>query len=161
MRKEQSAAGAKTRSQPTSTRKSGNARMGALPPRYSFALNRYTGVRFTTCPGCEAKTRVRKIPLVVHIDGHGLLLLRKTCRLCVSCDLLLVHQDEIEPLIARSVDRGTEHPSEYLILGTVEPRAWRRGLSGGVTIDDLVQHMSDFKAHMQIGYTPGGWSRSE
>jgi len=141
-------------------RKSRKTRMGALPPRYSFALNPYADVRFTTCPGCEAKTRVRKIPLVVHIDGHGLLILRKTCRLCVSCDLLLVHQDEIEPLIARSADREATAPPEYLILGTAEQQAWRRGLSGGVTMDDLVQHMSDFKAYMQVGYTPGGWSRS-
>lgn len=63
-------------------------RMGALPPRYSFFLNPHANERFTRCPRCKATTRVRKIPLVIHVDSMGLVLLRKTCRLCVVCEML-------------------------------------------------------------------------
>lgn len=136
--------------------------MGALPARYSFVLNPHADARFTTCPRCKAKTRVRKIPLVIHVDSVGLLTLGKTCRLCVVCEMLIVHQAELEPLIdafgRRQVPGNCDR--EYLVLGTVEPKVWRRGLSGGVTVDELIRHMADFKAYMRIDYTPGGWSRS-
>ena len=64
--------------------------MGALPARFSLALNPYSDARFTKCPQCEAKTRVRKIPFVIHVDGAGLVILRKTCRLCVGCEIVIV-----------------------------------------------------------------------
>lgn len=59
--------------------------MGALRPKYSFLLNPHADYRASSCPKCLAKTRVRKIPLVIHVEGVGLLILRKTCR---PCDLL-------------------------------------------------------------------------
>jgi hypothetical protein len=43
-------------------------RMGALPPGYSFVLNPYTSERFTKCPSCETPTRIRKLPLVIHVE---------------------------------------------------------------------------------------------
>jgi hypothetical protein len=33
--------------------------------------------------------RVRKIPLVIHVDSMGLVLLRRTCRLCIGCEMLI------------------------------------------------------------------------
>jgi hypothetical protein len=142
----------------TSTRRRQKARMGALPPRYSFLLNPHVDYRATSCPDCKAKTRVRKIPLVIHVDGLGLLILRKTCRLCLNCDMVIVHQAEIESAIKTSAGQAAAAPiADYLVLGTVGPRVWRRGLSGGVGIDELVRNMADFKAHLQIEYTPGGW----
>ena len=135
-------------------------RMGALPARYSFALNPHAGARFTKCPRCGAKTRVRKILFVIHVDGAGLVILRKTCRLCVDCEMVIVQQAEIEPLIAASAGRAATAKPKYLVLGTVDPRVWRRGLSAAVAVDELIQHMADFKAYMNIEYTPAGWYRS-
>jgi hypothetical protein len=37
---------------------------------------------------------------------------------------------------------------------------WQRGLSAGVMMDELIQHMADFKAYMDVEYSPGGWYRS-
>ncbi|MDA1313513.1 MAG: hypothetical protein O2968_09285 [Acidobacteria bacterium] len=139
---------------------SGKDRMGVLPARYSFALNPHLHARFTTCPRCSIKTRVRKVPFVIHVDEAGLFVLRKTCRLCTDCDLVIVQQAEIEPLIAAFVDQTTAAKPTYLVLGTVDPRAWRRGLSAGATVDELIQCMADFKDHVRIEYTPGGWQRS-
>jgi hypothetical protein len=130
--------------------------MGALPPRYSFVLNPHADYRATSCPGCKAKTKVRKIPLVIHVDGVGLLILRKTCRLCLNCETVIVRQAEIESAINASAGQAVA-AADYLVLGTVGPRVWRRGLSGDVSMDELVRNMADFKAHLQIKYTPGGW----
>jgi len=141
----------------TSSRRLKKARMGALPPRYSLAINPYADYRATSCPRCKAKTRVRKIPLVIHVDGAGLLILRKTCRLCLNCETVIVHQTEIESAIMALVGQAAAATPDYLVLGTAGPRVWRQGLSGDMKIDELVRDMADFKAHLQIKYTPGGW----
>ena len=135
-------------------------RMGALPPRYSFALNPYTEVRFTTCPGCDAKTHLRKLPLAIHSEGLGLFVLRKSCRVCLACDMVIVHQDELEPLLTARLRRaeGPNRPLDYLVLGTVEPQVWRKGLAGGVSFGELLLHMADFSRHMQIEQTGHGWA---
>jgi hypothetical protein len=134
--------------------------MGALPPRYSFVLNPHPRERFTRCPRCEAKTRVRKIPLVIHIDPAGLVMLQKTCRLCVDCEMLIAHQAEIEQLI-HALEQVRSEKREYLVLGTLETKTWLHGLSGAVTVQELLDHMADFKDDMRIDCTPGGWYRSD
>lgn len=131
--------------------------LGALPARYLFALNPHADARFTKCPQCKAKTRVRKIPFVLHVDRVGLVVLRKTCRLCVGCELVIVQQAEIERLIAASVGQAVAAKPQYLVLGTVNPRVWRRGLSARVMVDELIEQMADFKAYVNVEYTPGGW----
>jgi hypothetical protein len=68
-------------------------KLGALPPRYSFALHRDERDRFTKCPRCHAHTRLRKVPLVIHVDhpaGPRLTILGKTCGLCLVCEMLLL-----------------------------------------------------------------------
>ena len=70
--------------------------LGKQPPRYRYFLNPYQDVRFTTCPQCRTKTRLRKFPLVIHVDPMYTIILGKTCRYCVNCDLLIVHQDQLE-----------------------------------------------------------------
>src|SRR5438876_9159223 len=85
-------------------------RLGALPPRYSFVLNPYVRERFTKCPSCDAATRVRKLPLVIHVEHPGvprLVLLNKTCRLCVICETLIVDQVELESVIIAARLSGT------------------------------------------------------
>ena len=47
-------------------------RIGALPPRYAFVLNPHADTKFTKCPRCETKTNLRKLSLVIHVDGFGL-----------------------------------------------------------------------------------------
>jgi MinD superfamily P-loop ATPase len=131
--------------------------MGALPPKYSFALNPHADYRATSCPSCQGKTRLRKIPLVIHVEGAGLLILRKTCRLCLNCEMVIAHQAEIESAIKASAGQATAATPDYLVLGTADPQVWRQGLSGDVNIKELVRNMADFKAHLQIKYTPGGW----
>jgi hypothetical protein len=131
-------------------------RMGALPPKYSFVLNPHADYRASSCPRCNAKTLLRKIPLVVHVEGLGLLILRKTCRVCLHCEMVIAHQAEVEASIGSTTGRAAGVP-DYLVLGTTVPAVWRRGMRGKMAIDELIRNMADFKAHLHIECTPGGW----
>jgi hypothetical protein len=134
--------------------------MGALPPRYSFFLNPHPNERFTSCPRCQATTRVRKIPLVIHVESMGLVLLRKTCRLCIGCEMLIAQEVEVN----RVIDGLAPHaamPPTYLVLGTLESGTWRDGMSGGVTIEEVKHDMADFKAYMRVEITPRHWARKD
>ena len=133
--------------------------MGALPPRYAFVLNPYPRERFTRCPRCKARTHARKIALVIHVTSVGLVTLRKTCRLCIVCDMLIAHQAEIDRLID-GFRSGRAERREYLVLGTLESRTWRQGVSGSVTVEEVVAHMADLKAHVRIDYESEGCHRS-
>src|SRR5207302_9348374 len=90
----------------TTIEKAGNALkrtgkpLGKQPPLYRFFLNPYQDMRFTRCPQCDSKTLQRKLPLVIHVEPMEMLSLNKTCRYCPHCDLLILHQDDLEHLLA-------------------------------------------------------------
>lgn len=134
--------------------------MGALRPRYSFVLNPHRDAGFTRCPKCEAKTRIRKFPLVIDVEGFGLVNLGKTCRLCTGCEVLIAHQAEIEQLLSVLLGRAIDSQN-FVVLGTVDSQVWRRGLAHPVCLDAVKKHMSDFKAYMRVDFTPAGWYPSE
>jgi hypothetical protein len=121
-------------------------RLGKQPPRYRFFLNPYTDVRFTTCPQCGEKTRVRKLPLVIHIDPLQLVALNKTCRYCPRCDLLIAHQDQLEAWLASFF--GQQQPefggNSYLVVGTEDRAAWRRGTHTPLAISEALEYLHDF-----------------
>lgn len=144
-------------------RQQNRLRMGALPPRYSFVLNSHVRERFTNCPSCEAPTRVRKLPLVVHVEqdeGPTLVLLNKTCRLCVICETLVVDRLELERVIGGAGLAATVKPLDYVVLGTIDRRAWRRGLGGEAALPDIRKHMADFKKYLKVDIVPAHWERS-
>lgn len=78
----------------------------------------------------------------------------------MACELLVAHQAEIERLID-ALGQGKGEKREFLVLGTLGTKTWRRGLSGSVAVQELIDHMADFKYYMRIDYTPGGWYRSD
>src|SRR6266567_9481953 len=47
--------------------------LGKQPPRYRFFLNPYQDMRFTRCPQCDNKTRLRKLPLIIHLEPFCIL----------------------------------------------------------------------------------------
>ena len=129
--------------------------MGALPSRYAFVLNPHADAGFTKCPRCEAKTRVRKLSLVIHVEDFGLVLLGKTCRLCLACETLVAHQAGLDELIGVAVGGGAS--PKYVVLGTVDRRLWRRGMAEAVSFDEVAQYMADFKTYLRVDFTPRGW----
>ena len=138
--------------------------MGALPPRYSFVLNSYVRERFTKCPSCNASTRIRKLPLVVHVehpDGPRLVLLNKTCRLCLMCETLIVERVELESAIIAAGLSPTVKPPDYVVLGTIDRRTWRLGLGGDAELPAIREHMADFKKYLKVDVVPAHWERSD
>jgi hypothetical protein len=128
-------------------------RLGKLPPRYAFILNPYADAGFTKCARCDTRTNVRKLPLVIHVEGFGLVMLNKTCRLCLRCDTLVAHKAELDELLAGVV--GAREP-DYVVLGTVSRQVQRRGMSGQASLDDVKKQMADFKSHLKVDFTPAG-----
>jgi len=141
---------------PTMSKKT---RLGKLPPLYTFVLNPYTDARFSRCPGCGRKNRQRKVALFIHIDPFNPVVLGYTCRYCPDCDLLIAHQDRIEALLANILAR--HDPSlvgnDYLVLGTVERTAWREGMKQPKGIQEMLEHLHDFKEVRTVEYQPAGW----
>ena len=134
-------------------------RLGKLPPRYRFALNQYTETRWSKCPKCSTRTYMRKFPLLIHIDGFGLLILGKTCRYCPKCEFIIAHQDDLEHIMAEIF--SDSYPAvvgnRYLVMGTVEKRAWQEGMIEPLKIEGIWEHTADIKEYLFPGYEPGGW----
>jgi len=120
-------------------------RIGKLEPRFVFCLNPHTDWRFTRCPTCDKRMRTRKEPFFVHVDPMEMVVLNMTARYCPDCDLLILHQDVVEALLARAV--GSRKPeligNDYLILGTLERSLWRNRGSQP-TLAQAIEQLHDF-----------------
>jgi hypothetical protein len=134
-------------------------RIGKLPPRYSLLMNRYTDVRVSKCPKCNRPTHLRKFALLVHIDKWGPTALGKTCRYCTPCEMVVVHQDELETELTLAFERLAPEVvgNDYVVIGTMDRKAWQKGLTGGGTpLEDALEHAADFKHVYDLEVT-GGW----
>ncbi len=135
-------------------------RFGALSPQYRFMLNPYPDIRVSRCPLCGDKTGQRKVPLLIHVDPAQLIALNFTCRYCRKDDLLIAHKDETEHILAEQFLQ--RDPSvvgnPYIILGTMEKKAWRGGLHRPIPISELRAHTHDFKAYLgELRVSWPGW----
>lgn len=126
---------------------------------YRFLLNSLEEARFTSCPECHQRTLLRKIPLVVHVDPRNPVVLNKQCRYCPDCDLLIVHQDELEPLLVLSLQKQFSEVigNDYLVLGTLDKSTWRRRDKELIDMERLPEKLHDFKEYLSLDYTPAGW----
>ncbi|MBI3979350.1 MAG: hypothetical protein HY331_14300 [Chloroflexi bacterium] len=134
------------------------ARLSNKPPRYKFFLNPYQDMRCTRCPKCEGKTRLRKLPLLIHVEPANLLALNKTCRYCPYCDLLIAHQDEIEAFLAAFF--GERKPEvvgkDYLVVGTLDRADWKESARTPIMPRDMLARVYEFKEVLHFRVT-GGW----
>jgi hypothetical protein len=138
-------------------------RLGKLPPKHTFILNPYPDVRFSTCPMCEQPTRVRKLPFFIHVDPKVPVILNKTHRYCPDCDLIIMHRDELEAvLLGMFPDRDpAAFREQYLVMGTVERRAYRAGLKTPLAIAELLEALHDFREVRSVRPSHPGWYREE
>ncbi len=134
-------------------------RVGKLPPMYRFILNPHTEVRFSTCPNCEGKTLIRKVPLFIHVQPHYPTTINKHCCYCPKCDILIVHQDELEHMLTLTYEKRQPEiiGNEYFVLGTLEPSGWRKRGKEPLVIDNVLDHVHDFKERLEVKYIPAHW----
>lgn len=126
---------------------------GKLPALYNFFLNHYDDNRFAFCPKCRGKTEEKKVPLVIHVDPQYPVSLNYTCVYCVKCDLLIVHQDEIESYLTQMFLKL--HPEsigqDYMVMGTFDRAYWEQGLKSPNDAGDLLNNLHGFKKYLNFG----------
>lgn len=135
-------------------------RIGKLSPRYSFILNQHQDTRLSKCPLCDRPTFPRKFVLFIHIDEWGPMALGKTCKYCSKCELIMVHQDELEAQLAYSFNQIAPKfiGNQYLVSGTIDKSVWKQGLAGsGGALGEMLKHIADFKKVYDLHVEPGGW----
>jgi hypothetical protein len=123
-------------------------RIGKLEPRFSFVLNPFVDSRFNQCPRCQGTTARRKFPLFIHVENWRPFVLGKTCRFCSRCELIITHKDEIDAQLAHALKNAAPDAvgSKYLVVGTMQGKAWRQGLTGGERgVTASLEHVADFK----------------
>ncbi len=129
--------------------------------KHYFFLNPYKDCAFTKCPKCDSKTRIRKFPLVIHIDPHQIILLNKKCRYCTKCDLIIARQSEVESLMVVCLDEINPEAigNNYLAMGVVNRKDWKEGNNGKLDSTETLDRMYFFKDMLKFELIPGGWYR--
>lgn len=72
----------------------------------------------------------------------------------------MVHQDELEAQLANSFSKIAPEfiGKEYLVIGTLDKRVWKKGLEGsGGEFGEMLKHIADFKRVYDLHFEPGGW----
>jgi hypothetical protein len=127
--------------------------------RHTFFLNPYPNERFTRCPKCGGLTKARKKVFVINVEPRQLLNLNMTGRYCPACDLMILHQDVVESLMATAFAR--HNPSvignEYLIMGTLERKVWRDIQEQPHNFDLVFDKLRVFKNVVTFELHSAGW----
>jgi hypothetical protein len=121
--------------------------LGNLEPMHTFFLNPYEDSRFTKCPKCLGKTKIRKHPFAINIDPNVLMTLNMSGPYCSNCDLIILHKDKVETLLVMSFEERQPDiiGNDYLIIGTVERSYWRKASKGDGTQGKFFDHLHDFE----------------
>jgi tetratricopeptide (TPR) repeat protein len=129
---------------------------GKQSPRYNFFLNIFPETRFVTCPQCEVKTRVRKLPLVINVNPNIPVVLYKICRYCDTCDLLIVHRDQLEEQLLRDliVTNPKAVDNDYLVIGTIDITVWNSMKRQVSSFRQIAEHLHDFKEVVTFSREP-------
>jgi hypothetical protein len=145
------------------SKQSKREKLGLLEPKYRFFLNPYTDLRFSTCPICGQKTKIRKHPFGIHIDPQILLTLNMTGPFCPACDLIILHQDKVEDLLARTFHQRQPEilGNDYFIMGTVELAYWRKASKKGGTYEEFFANLHEFREQLKFKIMQGGWQPKE
>ena len=127
--------------------------------RYCFFLNPYIDCAFTRCPQCETNTKLKKYCLLIHIEPHHLITLNKTTRYCPCCDLIIAKKEELEQLLCAICEKRFPEiiGNEYLVLGTMERKDWKKGMQGTMTAKEAMDYVYLFKDIWSFEVEPGGW----
>jgi hypothetical protein len=125
------------------------------PRRYDFFLNPYEEERFTRCPRCARATRLRRLALLVLFGDTDVHIIDHDGRLCERCELIVVHQHDLEQLmldLAQKEDLPHLVGLPYIIPGILARRAWRFLREGRVTIEDVLDQVTVFKEQVSFDY---------
>lgn len=133
--------------------------VGKLPPLHRFFLNPYPDLRYSACPQCHRPTKLRKNPFLVLIFPAFPTVLNMTGPYCPACDLLILHQDKLEPMLSAACQRHG-HPeaigNQFLVAGIVERSYFRAASAGQLPEGTLFDYLHDFK--QVVTFEPARWT---
>ena len=129
------------------------------PEKYYLFLNPYEEHRFTKCPKCEQKTKVRKFPLVITIEPKTLFLLNKNCKFCEKCQLIIARKQEVESFMAFQFTSVNPEivGNDYLVIGTLERKDWQASTRGLISSKEMLERVMLFKNHLEFEVIPPRW----
>ena len=129
--------------------------------RHYFFLNPYKNEAFTICPQCRGKTKLRKYPLVIHIEPRQLFSLNKTCKYCEKCDLIIGKQSEIEDLMSACCEKLDPAiiGNDYVVVGTFDKSDWRQYSKKTTYPEETVDKVYIFKDVKHFEIIQGGWRK--
>lgn len=131
--------------------------------RHYFFLNPYKDAAFTRCPKCQGKTKLRKFPLVIHVEPQQIVLLNKKCRYCTGCDLIIVKQSELETLMIACLE--DKNPAvignEYFTMGVLERKDWKEASKDKIDTNETLNRMYMFKDALDFEPMPLEWHPAE
>lgn len=109
-----------------------------------------------TCPQCKGRTLTRKPSLVISVNPRHVTILDKNARFCQACDLLIVHQDELEKALNAQFmkDKSELIDNDYQVIGTIDREEWDRRERGPLSMERLLEYLHDFKEVVTFSRKP-------
>ena len=103
------------------------------------------------------------MPLFIHVQPTYPTTINKKCRYCPKCEILIVHQDELEQMLILTYQQHKPEiiGNEYLVLGTLEPASWRKREKEPIEFGNVQEHVHDFKEYLTVKYIPAHWEPAE
>ena len=132
--------------------------------KYYFYLNPFDEYKWTKCPNCEAKTKLRKYCLTISYNdeekkARQLLSLNKSCKFCPDCQLIIAHKSEIDTFVARLVESlGLRFNADNcFVFGTMDRKHWKKGQQEAMSPASALEIISPFKNVWNFKVRPAGW----
>jgi len=131
--------------------------------KHYFFLNPYKDSSFSKCPKCDNKTKLRKFPLVIHIEPNQFLVLNKICKYCTECDLIITKQLEIETLMASKFEKVVPSVvgNKYVVFGTLDKNQWVKYSKTPTDPSEVVNQAYIFKDVLKFELAPRGWYKDD
>lgn len=136
--------------------------MAKQQTKHYFFLNPYKD-SFTKCPKCNKKTKLRKFPLVIHIEPNQFFVLNKICKYCTECDLIITKQVEIETLMAGRFEKVVPSfvGNKYVVFGTLDKNQWVKYSKTPSDPSEVVNQVYIFKDVLKFELAPKGWYKDD
>lgn len=132
--------------------------------KYNFYLNPHDQYKWTKCPKCENKTKLRKYCLMVHyeekiVNFHQLISLNKSCKYCPYCELIIGQKSEIEHILNQIVHGfGLQfNPDNYFVFGTMDRKDWKKSQKELLNQRKALDLVFQFKDIWDFEIRPAGW----
>ncbi len=136
--------------------------------KYYFYLNSHDEYKWTKCPKCDNKTKLRKYCLMIHyeeksVNFHQLISLNKSCKFCPYCELIIAQKSEIESHLSQIIPNfGFRfNPDKYLVFGTMDRKDWKKNLKEPLNPGKALEIAFRFKNIWDFEIRPAGFYLEE